>query len=128
MTDEEMKKIFSKNLKDFMALNNYTQADMARRMKVSTASAADWCNGKILPRTNKIQELSEWLDCTIADLLTEHAAPTERYYIDKDAREMAEFLYKNPDYKVLFDASRNVKPEDIEFVKQLIDRMGGNDE
>lgn len=40
---------------------------------------------------------------------------------------MAEFLYRNPDYKVLFDASRKVKPEDIDFVKQMIDRMGGND-
>ena len=128
MTEAEMREIFSKNLRDFMSLNGYTQADMARRMKVSTASTADWCTGKILPRMNKIQELAEWLDCSISDLLTEHAAPTERYYIDKDAQEMAEFLYKNPDYRVLFDASRKVKPEDIEFVKQMIDRMGGNDD
>lgn len=127
MTEEEMRKIFSKNLRDFMSLNGYSQADLARRLHVSTASTADWCNGKILPRMNKIQEMSEWLGCGVSDLLEEHAAPTERYYIDKDAQEMAEFLYKNPDYKVLFDASRKVKPEDIDFVKQMIDRMGGND-
>lgn len=51
----------------------------------------------------------------------------DSYYIDKDAREIAEFLYKNPEYRVLFDASRNVKAKDIEFVRQMIDRLGGND-
>ena len=47
----------------------------------------------------------------------------ESYYLDEDAREAAEFLHKNPDYKVLFDASRKVKKEDIEFVKQMLDRF-----
>ena len=40
---------------------------------------------------------------------------------------MAQFLYENPDYKVLFDASRKVKKEDIEFVKQMIDRMSNRE-
>lgn len=52
---------------------------------------------------------------------------TPEYYYDKDTRDLADFLHKNPDYKVLFDASRKVKPEDIEFVKTMIERMGGND-
>ena len=45
------------------------------------------------------------------------------YYINDDARELAEFMYNNPEYKVLFDASRKVKKEDIEFVRQFMDRM-----
>ena len=36
------------------------------------------------------------------------------YYLSDAARDMAEFLHKNPEYKVLFDASRKVKPEDLE--------------
>ena len=47
----------------------------------------------------------------------------DRYYLDDDARDMAQFMYENPEYKVLFDASRKVKKEDIDFVKQMIDRM-----
>lgn len=41
---------------------------------------------------------------------------------------MAQFLYENPDYKVLFDASRKVKKEDIEFVKEMIDRMSNKND
>lgn len=51
---------------------------------------------------------------------------SQEYYINDEAREMAEFLFKNPEYKVLFDASRKVKKEDIEFVKQMIDRVRGD--
>ena len=48
---------------------------------------------------------------------------TYSYYLNDEARDLAQFLYENPDYKVLFDASRNVKKDDIEFVKQMLDRF-----
>ena len=34
---------------------------MARAMKVSTATAAKWCNGQSIPRIDKLQSLSLWL-------------------------------------------------------------------
>ena len=47
----------------------------------------------------------------------------EKYYLNDDAREMAQFMFDNPEYKVLFDATRKVKKEDIEFVKDFIERL-----
>lgn len=44
----------------------------------------------------------------------------DSYYLNPKARDMAQFLFENPEYKVLFDASRKVKPEDIQFVKEMI--------
>ena len=44
----------------------------------------------------------------------------DSYYLNPEARDMAQFLFENPEYKVLFDASRKVKPEDIQFVKEMI--------
>ena len=60
-------------------------------------------------------------------LAEKHSADESAYYLDDDAKDLAEFMFNNPEYKVLFDASRNVSKEDIEFVKQMIDRMSGND-
>lgn len=45
------------------------------------------------------------------------------YYLNDDAREMAQFLYENPDYKVLFDASRKVSKKDLDTVKAIIDKF-----
>ena len=36
---------------------------------------------------------------------------------------MIEFLFNDPRYRVLFDASRKVKPEDIEIVRQILERF-----
>lgn len=139
MADEELRRQFSKRLTYYLSLNGYNQADMARRMGVSTATAAKWCTGQSIPRIDKIQSLCNWLGIEKSQLLDAPVgmnstisnlpsmANKENYYINREARELAEFLHKNPEYKVLFDASRKIKKEDIEFVKQLIDRMSSKD-
>ena len=127
MADEELRRIFAMNLNNYLALNGYKQADLARYMNVSTATTAKWCTGQTMPRIDKIQSICNWLGVEKTDLLNEHAAPTEQYYIDKDARELAEFLHENPKYKILFDSYRKVKPEHIDFIKQMIDRIGENE-
>lgn len=139
MADEELRRQFSKRLTYYLSLNGYNQADMARRMGVSTATAAKWCTGQSIPRIDKIQSLCNWLGIEKSQLLDAQVGTNstisnlsskvnkENYYINREARELAEFLHKNPEYKVLFDASRKVKKEDIEFVKQLIDRMSSKD-
>ena len=48
------------------------------------------------------------------------------YYLDKESSDTAQFLFDNPEYKVLFDASRKVKPQDIQYVADLINRVSGN--
>lgn len=128
MANEEIRRIFARNLNSFLSLNGLRQADLARHMKVSTATTAKWCTGQTIPRIDKIQSICNWLGIRKEDLLEDRPAPTENYYIDAEARDLAEFLHKSPEYKVLFDASRKVKPEDIEFVRQMIDRMGGADD
>lgn len=128
--DEEknLKTMFAKNLNHYMAENGKIQADIARYMHISSATASDWCNGNKMPRGDKLQKIANWLGIGLADLMTEHDYnQEEHYYINKDARDLAEFLHSNPDYKVLFDATRNVKPEDIQFVKEMIDRMNHNE-
>lgn len=127
MPDEELRKIFMENLNKYMELSGRTQADLARRLHVSTATTAKWCTGQTMPRIDKIQAIANWLGVEKSDLLEKHSGSDESYYINRDARDLAEFLHKNPDYKVLFDATRKVKPEDIEFVRQMIERMTKND-
>ena len=124
MADEELRVFFAKRLNHFLELNGYNQADLARHMKVSTATTAKWCTGQTMPRIDKIQSICNWLGIEKSDLLEDKA--NDGYYLNADARDLAQFLFDNPDYKVLFDASRKVKREDIEFVKNMIDRMNGN--
>ena len=122
MPDEKLRQIFAENLNNYLELNGYSQADLARHMHVSTASTAKWCTGQSIPRIDKIQSICNWLGIEKSDLLEDKHGQKSQYYLDSESMEAAEFLHKNPEYKVLFDATRKVKPEDIDFVREMIDR------
>lgn len=67
--NEELKTQFSANLRRCLEADGKTQADLARYMKVSTATVSDWCNGKATPRLDKLRAISAWLGVTTADLI-----------------------------------------------------------
>ena len=105
-----------------------TMKELADKVGVSEGTISRWESGEIANmRRDKIQALANALHLSPGVIMGWEEPPTEPYYINEDARELAEFLHKNPNYKVLFDASRTVAPEDIEFVRQMIERMGGKD-
>ena len=127
MGEELQKKIFSRNLLRYLSLNNKSQKEVADAIGVSPQTFNTWCQGIALPRMGKVQLLADYFHISKSDLLEEHTYESDiPYYLNEDAREMAQFLFDNPDYKVLFDASRKVKKEDIEKVKRMIDLMNGD--
>ncbi len=66
---KELIDVFSNNLRKIMSNREVTQTDLARYMEVSSATASDWCNGKKMPRANKLQSLANWLNVELSDLL-----------------------------------------------------------
>lgn len=127
MSEDEYKITFSNNLRYYLELNEKSQAELCEYMNVSSATVSDWCNGKKMPRMDKIQTICNWLRIEKSDLLEDKKSKNSSYYLFDDAKELAEFLYTNPEYKVLFDATRKVKKDDIQFVKEMIDRMSNKD-
>lgn len=126
MSEEDYRKIFVKKLNYYMELNNKNQMDLMKDLSLSSSTVSNWCTGQKLPRMGKIQMLADYFGINKSDLIEDKDESEESYYFNEDARELAEFMFKNPEYKVLFDASRKVKKEDIEFVRQFIDRMRGD--
>lgn len=102
-------------------------ADVAKATGITKSTFSDWKNGRSKPKDEKLQKIADLFGVTTEYLRTgELKDDGESYYLNDDARELAQFMFENPEYKVLFDASRKVKKEDIEFVKQMIDRMRGD--
>lgn len=95
-------------------------ATVANATGIPRSTFTDWKHGRSIPKREKLQKIADFLGVTVDYLMTENE--DNPYYLNDDARELAEFLFHNPEYKVLFDASRKVKKEDIEFVKEMIDR------
>lgn len=109
-------------MKEARIKSGYSQKEAAQKLGLSPSAYSNYENNHREPSMAVLYSFCELVGCNISDLVM--ARPSEEhYYLDEQAREAAEFLHKNPDYRVLFDASRKVKKEDIEFVKQMIDRF-----
>lgn len=113
---------FAEMLKYYLMMNNKTQSDLVNDLGFDKSTVSNWCAGLRVPKVDVIIDIANYLHVNVGDLIEDNREE-ENYYLNEDARDMAQFLYENPDYKVLFDASRKVKKEDIDFVKQMIDRM-----
>lgn len=125
MSVEEFNAIFSKRLRYYLSKYNMTQLELSKRLGVGTTSVYNWCNGIKTTRMDKVDSMCEIFNCNRSDLIEDKPETQEQptYYLDEDAREAADFLHKNPEYKVLFDASRNISKEDIEFVAKMLDKF-----
>lgn len=109
-----------------------TQVEMADRLGISRSTIGMYETGAREPDFETLEAIADFFNVDTDYLLGRTDKTTilpetvGHYYFNDDAREMAQFLYENPEYKVLFDASRKVKKEDIDFVRQMIDRVRGN--
>ena len=118
---------FAEMLKYYLMMNNKTQSDLVNDLGFDKSTVSNWCAGNRVPKIDVIIDIAKYLHVNVGDLIEDNRNE-ETYYLNDDAREMAQFMYENPDYKVLFDASRKVKKEDIQFVKEMIDRMSNNND
>ncbi len=127
MSEQEFNILFAQNLNHYLQTNGKTQVDLANHLGVSTSAVSAWCRGTKIPRMDKVDAMCKYFGIKRSDLMEDRNNKSNSYYLNDDARDIADFLYSNPEYKVLFDATRKVKKDDILFVKELIDRMSSKD-
>ena len=114
---DNIKEIFSKNLNYFMEKTGIRQADICKALGVSSATASDWCSGKKFPRTDTLQQIADLLGVRFS-MLTNEDGPTA--YEDQ---QRIEALHQNPRLGLLFDRTRKMKPEDVDFMLQMTERI-----
>lgn len=99
--------------------------EVSRATGIAQSTFSDWKRGRCAPKTDKLQKIADYFGVTLAFLTGQEDLPQDApaYYYDEDARDFARFLHKHPEYKSLFDATRKVKPQDLEVVRQIIERF-----
>lgn len=76
-------------------------------------------------------ELFNLLDCDVSVGTNDKnkEKTDEDYYLNPETRRIAQEVYEDENLHMLFDASRNAKPEDIKMAAEILKRMksGGKD-
>lgn len=123
MPDEKLRQIFAENLNNYLELNGYNQADLARHMHVSTASTAKWCTGQSIPRIDKIQSICNWLGIEKSDLLEDKHGQKPQYYLNAETAKVAQEIYDDKDLHALFDAARDATPDELKRAKKFLQML-----
>lgn len=123
---------FQNIFKRLRTSSGLTQAEIAEKLGISRSTIGMYETGAREPDFEVLEKIADFFNVDTdyllgrTDKITVLPETAGHYYLNDDAREMAQFLFENPEYKVLFDASKKVRKEDIDFVKQMIDRVRGD--
>lgn len=107
-----------------------TQQEMADKLKISRSSIGMYENGEREPSFELLENIADYFNVDMNYLLGKKELSEnipQGYYLNEDAREMAQFMFENPEYRVLFDASRKISKEDIETVKAIMNKFRSTD-
>ena len=117
------------NIRYLRLKNDMTQDDLAMKLgKKSYTTIQKWESGVAEPPIKIANQIAEIFGVSIdaltnTDLQYTEPADPEPYYLNDETRQLAQFLFNNPGHRVLLDASRNLRPEDLDFVLQMVKRM-----
>lgn len=120
MNEKEYAKIIAKNLRKWMLKKDVTQADLCRDLDLSKTTVSSWMNGVRTPRMSKIDMLCDYLGCSRADLME---PSRDDYYINSDTAKMAQEIFDDNDMRILFDAAKDSRPEDLKMAADLLKRL-----
>ena len=106
----------SKGLKDY---------NVAKGTGISPGTFGDWKAGNYTPKVDKLQKIADFLGVSLEYLQTgkdsaKESVSGKKYYFDDATAEMAQELYQNSEMRVLFDAQRDMEPEDMKAVYNMV--------
>lgn len=122
------KEIFARNLQRYMDERGLSRIELSQAIDVPYSTLSEWLTAKKYPRIDKIEKLAFAFGIEKSDLIEDKPMLDENYYHDPEAAALADMIKDNPRYRVLFEASRDLSKENIDFVIKMIENLPKGDE
>lgn len=113
----ENKEIMAKNLLRLMSEKGVTSTDVCKALGYKQNTFSDWINAKTYPRIDRIEELADYFGVSKAALVE------EGYYFNPETAKVAQEVFDDPELRILFDAARDSKPENIRLAAEMLKRF-----
>ena len=119
MSDLGNKEVFAKNLKYYMKYYNVDRNKICDDLKIPYTTFAEWDNGNVYPRIDKIEMLANYFKIKKSDLIE------DKYKNENDFDELDVLFSKHKD--ILTDDDKDYIKFIIEKRKKEIDKQLGED-
>lgn len=102
-------------------LKGVRDADVARATGIGRSTFSDWRTGRSAPKQEKLQKIADYFGVTVEYIST--GKEPETYYLNEETAMIAQEVFDNANLRVLFDAARDARPEDIKMVAEMLKRL-----
>lgn len=108
------------NLEKILKEKELKPYDIIKGTNISPGTLNAWKKGKYLPKEQTRRAIANFLGISLELLDTGKDTPKlstegDTWYFDNETAQIAEEIHKDPQRKLLFEAARNVSPENIEL-------------
>ena len=104
-------------------LTNYK---VSKDTGIAQSVLSTWKTKGTTPKADKLQILAEYLGVSIDYLLgVQQNVQSEEYYQNDEASRAAQEAFDDPDLRLLFDAAKGSRPEDIRMAAEMLRRLKG---
>lgn len=123
MSDLGNKEIMAQNLQRLMDSRGIDRNRLCADLGFKYTTLTDWLKGNTYPRIDKIEMMANYFGVEKSDLIEDKSDINEPYYIDPEVSEYAQAVKDNPNLRILFDASKDMSKDDIDFVVNMIEGL-----
>ncbi len=117
-----------KNFEELCKEKGVKPVEVSRETGVSTATLSSWKTGRYIPKTDKLQKIADYFGVTLERLTqVEPTDGAERvYYFTPETAAVAQEIFENRNMRILFDAAKGSRPEDLQMAADLLARLKGD--
>lgn len=111
--------MFAKNIRFLRKRAEMSQDTLAELLGYkSFTTVQKWESGVSEPSMGTAQKIANLFHVDIDDLIkvdleAEERKPKDGYYLNPETAEIAQDIYENKELRALFDAARDISPEDM---------------
>ena len=117
-----MSTTFAKALNYYLNRNGKTQQDLINDLHYSSSTVSQWCNGKNVPRMDRIKAVATYLGIEKTDLLRDpEVFSKEKFTANPEL--ISELLDRKPALFELFKMSLTLSEKDIRMLTKIAVRI-----
>ena len=114
-----MYKIF----KELCEKHGVTAYRVSKETGISTATLSDWKTGKTVPKADKMKKIADFFGVSTEYLMTGSDPEAPTWYTNPDTAAEAQKVFQDPNLRILFDAAKDSRPEDIRMAAEMLKRF-----
>lgn len=113
---------FKDVLKELRINRGLTQDDLSKGTGLAKSTISMYENGNREPNFETLKLFADFFNVDM-NTLFEHNSQNISYYLNPETAKLAQAIHDDPDLRILLDASRDLEPEDIKFVVDLVKKL-----